>query len=152
MSPRRTRIEKVIDLREKALDERVAKLSEQRAAEARALSAEEQKRRELEEAAATRLRLAEEGEAVTAGSWIEANEWLQTRERQLEQARLAAARAQLDTQQAQGAVMLARSDLKKVELLSDRIAQQEQSEAQALERRLEDELTSMRFRRSEDGK
>jgi len=152
MSPRRTRIEKVINLREKALDERVAKLSDQRAAEARAMSAEEQKRVELEQASETRLRLAAEGEAVSAGSWIEANEWLASRQRQLEQARLAAARAQLETKQAQGAVMVARSDLKKVELLSDRIAQQEQSEAQALERRLEDELTSMRFRRSEEEK
>ena len=152
MSPRRTRIEKVISLREKALDERVAKLSDQRAAEARAVTAEEQKRLELEQASETRLRLAEEGEAVTAGSWVEANEWLSSRQKQLEQARLAAARAQLETKQAQGAVMLARSDLKKVELLSERIAQQEETEAQALERRLEDELTSMRFRRGEDSK
>jgi len=152
MSPRRTRIEKVINLREKALDERVAKLSDQRAVEARALSAEEQKRIELEQASESRLRLAAEGEAVSAGSWVEANEWLASRQKQLEQARLAAAKAQLETKQAQGAVMVARSDLKKVELLSERIAQQEQSEAQALERRLEDELTSMRFRRGEDDK
>jgi flagellar export protein FliJ len=152
MSPRRSRIEKVVNLREKALDERVAKLSDQRAAEARAVSAEEQKRVELEQASETRLRLAEEGDAVSAGSWVEANEWLASRQKQLEQARLVAARAQLATQQAQGAVMAARSDLKKVELLSQRIAQQEESEAQALERRLEDELTSMRFRRSEEAK
>ncbi len=152
MSPRRTRIEKVINLREKTLDERVAKLSDQRAAEARAVSAEEQKRIELAQASETRLRLAAEGEAVSAGSWVEANEWLASRQRQLEQARLAAARAQLETKQAQGAVMLARSDLKKVELLSERIAQQEERQAQVLERRLEDELTSMRFRRGEESK
>jgi flagellar biosynthesis chaperone FliJ len=152
MSPRRNRIEKVITLREKNLDERVAKLSDQRAAEARALSAEEQKKLELEQASESRLKLAEDGETVTAGSWIEANEWLVSRQKQLEQARTAAARAQLETKQAQGAVMLARSDLKKVELLSDRIAHQEESEAQVRERRLEDELTSMRFRRNEDSK
>lgn len=152
MSPRRNRIEKVITLREKALDERVAKLSDQRAVEARALSAEELKKQELEQASESRMKLAAESEAVTAGSWIEANEWLASRQKQLEQARIATARAQQETKQAQGAVMLARSDLKKVELLSERIQQQEASEAQVLERRLEDELTSMRFRRSEDGK
>ncbi len=152
MSPRRSRIEKVITLREKALDERVAKLSDQRAAEARALSAEEQKKQELEQASESRMRLAAESGAVTAGSWIEANEWLHSRQKQLEQARVATARAQQETKQAQGAVMLARSDLKKVELLSERIQKQEASEAQVQERRLEDELSSMRFRRTEDGK
>ncbi|HYQ14834.1 MAG TPA: hypothetical protein VEQ58_03725 [Polyangiaceae bacterium] len=152
MSPRRTRIEKVITLREKELDQRVAKLSDQRAAEARALSAEEQKKLEVEQASESRLKMAEEGDAVTAGTWIEANEWLVSRQKQLEHARLEAARAQLETKKAQGAVMTARSDLKKVELLSDRIAQQEQSEAQVLERRLEDELTQMRFRRTEESK
>jgi flagellar export protein FliJ len=152
MSPRRNRIEKVITLREKTLDERVAKLSDQRAVEARALSAEEQKKLELEQASESRLKLAAEGEVVSATSWVEANEWMVSRQRQLEHARLAAARAQQETKQAQGAVMLARSDLKKVELLSDRIQQQEATEAQARERRLEDELTSMRFRRTEDSK
>jgi len=152
MSPRRTRIEKVITLREKELDHRVAKLSDQRAAEARALSAEEQKKVELEQASHTRLKLAEEGEALSAGSWVEANEWLVSRQKQLEKARAEAARAQLETKKAQGAVMTARSDLKKVELLSERIQRQEQSAAEVVERRLEDELTSMRFRRSEDDK
>jgi flagellar export protein FliJ len=152
MSPRRARIHKVITLREKALDERVAKLSDSRAAESRALSAEEQKRLELEQASESRLKLAEEGEALSASSWIEANEWLQSRQKQVEQARIDAARAQLETRKAQGAVMTARSDLKKVELLSDRIQKQEESEAQVLERRLEDELTSMRFRRTEERK
>jgi flagellar export protein FliJ len=151
MSPRRTRIEKVITLREKELDHRVAKLTDQRAAEARALSAEEQKKVELEQASQTRLKLAEEG-ALSAGSWVEANEWLVSRQKQLEKARVDAARAQLETKKAQGAVMTARSDLKKVELLSERIQRQEQSAAEVVERRLEDELTSMRFRRSEDDK
>ena len=152
MSPRRARIEKVITLREKALDDRVAKLHGTREAEVRALSAEEQKRLELERASESRLKLAEEGEALSASSWIEANEWLVSRQKQVEQARLEAARAQLETRKAQGAVMSARSDLKKVELLSDRIQKQEQSEAEVLERRLEDELSSMRFRRNEGAK
>jgi flagellar export protein FliJ len=152
VSPRRTRIEKVITVREKELDQRVAKLADTRAAEARALSVEEQKRRELEDAATSRLKMAEEGEALSASSWIEANEWLQSRQRHLEQARQAASKAEVETRRAQTAVMAARTDLKKVELLSERIQQQEQSEAQKLERRLEDELAGLRFLRGETDK
>jgi len=152
MSPRRARIEKVVTLREKELDKRVAKLHGTREAEVRALSAEEQKKLELEAASESRLKLAEEGEALSAMSWIEANEWLTTRQKQLEQARLAAARAQLETRKVQGEVMHARSDLKKVELLSERIQKQERSDAERVERRLEDELSSLRFRRTESDK
>ena len=152
MSPRRSRIEKVVTLREKELDKRVAALSEQRAAEARALSEEELKKQELERASESRLKLAEEGEALSASSWIEANEWLANRQKHLEKARLQADKAQLATRKAQGEVLNARSDLKKVELLSERILKQEQSDAQRLERRLEDELSSQRFRRTESDK
>jgi flagellar export protein FliJ len=148
MSPRRARIEKVVTLREKELDKRVAQLSDTRAAEQRALSAEEQKKLELEQASESRMKLTE-GEALSASSWVEANEWLVSREKRLEQARVDAARAQLETRKAQGAVMTARSDLKKVELLSTRIQQQEETEAHKAERRLEDELSALRFRRSE---
>lgn len=152
MSPRRTRIEKVVTLREKELDKRVQQLAGTRAAEARALSAEEQKKLELEKASETRLKLAEEGEALSANNWIEANEWLANRRLHLEKARVAAERAQVETRKAQGAVLNARTDLKKVELLSERIQKQEDSTAQRIERRLEDELSSLRFRRTEADK
>ena len=121
MSPRRTRIEKVVTLREKELDKRVQQLAGSRAAEARAISAEEQKKQELEQASESRLKLAEEGEALSVMSWVEANEWMANRRLHLEKARIDAIRAQQDTQKAQGAVMVARTDLKKVELLSERI-------------------------------
>ena len=152
MSPRRTRIEKVVTLREKELDKRVQQLAGSRAAEARALSAEEQKKLDLEKASETRLKLAEEGEALSANNWIEANEWLANRRLHLEKARVDAERAQVETRKAQGAVMVARTDLKKVELLSERIQKQEDSTALRVERRLEDELSSLRFRRSESEK
>jgi flagellar biosynthesis chaperone FliJ len=152
MSPRRTRIEKVVTLREKELDKRVQQLAGTRAAEAQALSAEEQKKLELEKASEMRLKLAEEGEALSAKNWVEANEWLANRRLHLEKARGDAERAQVATQKAQGAVLLARTDLKKVELLSERIQKQENDTAQRVERRLEDELSSLRFRRTESEK
>jgi len=152
VSPRRTRIEKVVTLREKELDRRVQQLAGTRAAEAQALSAEEQKKLELEKASESRMKMAEEGEALSAKSWVEANEWLANRRLHLEKARLDAARAQRETVKAQGAVLSARTDLKKVELLSERIQKQENDTAQRVERRLEDELSSLRFRRTESDK
>ena len=152
MSPRRTRIEKVVTLRERELDKRVQQLAGTRVAEAQALSAEEQQKLALEKASESRLKLAEEGEALSAMSWIEANEWLANRRLHLEKARLEAARAQHDTHKAQGAVLTARTDLKKVELLSVRIQKQENTTALRVERRLEDELSSLRFRRTESDK
>ena len=152
MSPRRVRIEKVVTLREKELDKKVQQLAGTRAAEARALSEEERKKQELEQASESRLKLAEEGEALTAMTWVEANEWLHNRRLHHEKARAEAARAQLETKKAQGAVMNARTDLKKVELLSERIQKQEDSQTQRVERRLEDELSSLRFRRTEGDK
>jgi flagellar export protein FliJ len=152
MSPRRNRIEKVVTLREKELDKKVQQLAGTRAAEARALTAQEQKKQELEQASESRLKLATTEGALPAKSWIEANEWLQSRARDLEKSRVEAAKAQLETRKAQGAVMVARADLKKVELLSERIQKQEETEAQKVERRLEDELSALRFRRTESNK
>jgi flagellar export protein FliJ len=152
VSPRRNRIEKVVTLREKELDKRVAALGERRAAEAHAQTEEERKKLEVEQASESRLKLAEEGEALSAMSWIEANEWLQAQQRRHDEARLATARAQLATRQAQTEVLSARADLKKLELLSERIQRQEESDAQRQERRLEDELSALRFRRTETDK
>ena len=71
MSPRRNRIEKVVTIREKELDKRVQQLAGSRAAEVQALSLEEQKKQELELASETRMKLIEEGEALSVESWIE---------------------------------------------------------------------------------
>jgi flagellar export protein FliJ len=147
VSPRQKRLKKVVDLREQELDRRVAKLSDSRAAEARALSSEEQKKRELEQASETRLSLLSDPE-LSAKSWIEANEWLSGRRVGHEKARVELARAQLATRSAQNEVVAARADLKKLELLSARIEQQEQGQARKLERRMEDELAALRFRNS----
>src|SRR3954470_11697401 len=97
MSPRRIRIEKVVTLREKELDKKVQQLAGTRAAEARAQSEEERKKQELEQASESRLKLAEEGEVLSAMTWVEANEWLQNRRLHHEKARSEAARAELET-------------------------------------------------------
>ena len=143
MNPRRQRIEKVITHRGKELDRRVAELSQQKAREEAARMVAEHEREELERASQSRLKLTE-GQ-LRANEWVEANEWLRVRSAQTEIAELHAQKARVGTQRATAHVLHARTDLKKVEVLSARIGAEEQSEQERAERRLEDELTALRF-------
>ena len=143
MSPRRQRIEKVITHRGKELDRRVAELSQQKAREEAARLAAEREREELERASQSRLKLTEA--PLSANEWIEANEWLRVRAAQSELADLQAQKARVGTQRATAHVLHARTDLKKVEVLSERIGAEERSDQERAERRLEDELAALRF-------
>jgi len=143
MSPRRQRIEKVITHRGKELDKRVAELSQQKAREEAARLAADHEREELDRASQSRLKLTEG--PLSANEWIEANEWLRVRAAQTELAELQAQKARVGTQRATAHVLHARTDLKKVEVLSARIGAEERSEQERAERRLEDELTALRF-------
>jgi flagellar export protein FliJ len=143
MSPRRQRIEKVVAHRGKELDKRVAELSQQKAREEAARLAAERERQELQRASESRLKLTEA--PLSANEWIEANEWLRTRAAQAELAETQAAKAHVGTQRATAHVLHARTDLKKVEVLSARIDAEERREQERVERRLEDELASIRF-------
>jgi flagellar export protein FliJ len=143
MNPRRQRIEKVITHRGKELDRRVAELSQQKAREEAARLAAEREREELERASQSRLKLAEG--PLSANEWIEANEWLRVRAAQTEIAELQAQKARVGTQRATAHVLHARTDLKKVEVLSERIGSEERTDQERAERRLEDELAALRF-------
>ncbi|HEY1535910.1 MAG TPA: flagellar FliJ family protein, partial [Polyangiaceae bacterium] len=94
-------------------------------------------------ASQSRLKLTEG--PLSANDWLEANEWLRVRAAQSELADLKAQKARVGTQRATAHVLHARTDLKKVEVLSARIGAEEQSEQERAERRLEDELTALRF-------
>jgi len=143
MSPRRQRIEKVIQHRGKELDKRVAELSQQKQREAEAQRAAERERAELLHASETRLRLAQA--PLSASSWIEANEWLKTRAVKAEIAETQAVKARLGTQRARAQVMNARTDLKKVEVLGTRIENEEREKRERQERRVEDEIAALLF-------
>ncbi len=56
-----------------------------------------------------------------------------------------AVKARLGTQRARAGVLHARTDLKKVEVLSARIGAEERMQQERAERRLEDELAAQRF-------
>ncbi len=143
MGPRRRRIAKVVAHRGKELDRRVAELSQHKTREAAATLAAEREREELSKAAEARLKLA--AAPLNANDWIEANEWLRTRSTRAELAEVEAAKARVGTQRARAHMLHARTDLKKVEVLSARIGVEERGQQDRAERRLEDELAALRF-------
>jgi len=143
MSPRRQRIEKVIEHRGKELDKRIGELNEQKIREDAALSEAIREREEARRASEMRLKLAEA--PLSATDWIAANEWLKSRAAVAEQAAIQAVKAHQTTERVRANVLHARTDLKKVEVLSARISAEERLLQERAERRLEDELTSQRF-------
>jgi flagellar export protein FliJ len=143
MSPRRQRIEKVAVLRGKELDKRVAELSQQKSREEAARLAAEREREQLLRAAESRTKLA--AAPLSANEWVEANEWLRTRAAQAEIADTHAAKARAGTERARTQVLHARTDLKKIEVLSTRIETEERTSRDRAERRLEDEIAALRF-------
>ncbi|MEO7037475.1 MAG: hypothetical protein ABI548_26210 [Polyangiaceae bacterium] len=143
MSARRQRIEKVVALRGKELDKRVVELSQQKSREEAARLAAEREREELLRASESRMKLAEA--PISANEWVEANEWLRTREAQAEIADTQAAKARAGTERARAHVLHARTDLKKLEVLSTRIETEERTHRDRAERRLEDEIAALRF-------
>ena len=143
MSPRRQRIEKVVEHRGKELDKRISELNEQKTREEAALQAAIREREEARLASEKRLKLAEA--PLSATDWIAANEWLKSRAAVAEQAALQAVKAHQLTQRVRAQVLHARTDLKKVEVLSARIGAEERAQRERAERRLEDELAAQRF-------
>jgi len=143
MNPRRQRIEKVVQHRGKELDKRIGELNEHKNREEAARLAAEREREEALRASETRLKLAEA--PLTATDWIAANEWLKSRAALAELAEAQAMKARLGTQRARAHVLNARTDLKKVEVLSARIGAEERVQRERAERRLEDELAAQRF-------
>ena len=143
MSPRRQRIEKVVAHRGKVLGEKIAELSQQKSREEAARLVAEREREQALRASETRLKLAEA--PLSASDWVAANEWLKSRAALAEIAETQAVKARLGTQRARAHVLDARSDLKKVEVLSARIGAEERTQQERAARRLEDELSAQRF-------
>lgn len=149
MSPRRQRIEKVIEHRGKELDKRIGELNEQKTREDAALAQAIREREEAQRASEKRLKLAEA--PLSATDWIAANEWLKSRAAVAEQAAIQAVKAHQTTQRVRAQVLHARTDLKKVEVLSARIGAEERAQQERVERRLEDELAAQRFQADRRG-
>jgi flagellar biosynthesis chaperone FliJ len=143
MSARRKRIEQVVSHRGKVLDERIAELQQHKSRETAARLAADRERDEAERASETRLKLAQA--PLSAADWVAANEWLKSRATLSALAETEALKARLGTQRARAQVLHARTDLKKLEVLSSRIGKEERTQQERVERRLEDELAAQRF-------
>ncbi|HEY8944435.1 MAG TPA: flagellar export protein FliJ [Polyangiaceae bacterium] len=142
MTPRKKRLDKLIQHRVRELDKRISALAETRTHER---EAEQIVAREREEH--TRAEQ-ERREALTrqldAGSFMEANDFLVSCARKREVAEQKLSRARRAVEKAQSDVQDARNDLKKIELLTQRLANEERTRAARLEQKATDELVSLR--------
>jgi flagellar export protein FliJ len=142
MTTRKKRLDKLIQLRTKELDRRVSALvatrNEERSAEESAAlerNAEqraEQKRKEVV------------SRPMDATSLVEATDFLVSCARRRELADLKLQRARRAVQKAQGEVQGAKNELRKIELLTERLEAEERAQAARLEQRATDELVTLR--------
>lgn len=141
MSPRRKRMQKLVDVRERQLDDKVGVLNRNRAAEEQArMLAEEQQRRCAE---AERARAELERAAVTAAEWQEATAWLEQRRLHTEAAKAGARKAELAVRRATAEVLGARQALEQIKRLDDKLAASE-LDVQLRQERVQDDAFAAR--------
>jgi flagellar export protein FliJ len=150
MTQRRARVRKVIALRERELDGRVQKLGEARAHAERIEAEERRVADEVKKASNERAELAQR--PMSAAEWREANEWLASRERSHLAATVAVKRASEHVEHSQHGVLTARTALKGVERLDEKLLAQELKEEDRASRKLEDELARGRVQNREPGR
>jgi hypothetical protein len=137
MTPRRRRIERILDHRKKELDDVVAVLAAVKAREAAAVAEAEAADERLSEATEARRQLAEKGSGVT--DFIEAEEWLYSSARRRERAWAAVVAVRREVGKVQLAVAEARTKLKQAEQLATRVELSEKKITDRRERRRDDE-------------
>lgn len=143
MTLRRKNVQRIMDIREKTLKERAGVLTQ--ANEGRAIAREQASdaATHLEQAELYRQQLA--NAPVDVASWIEAEQWLASRNRQNALAQNRLQGAETLVQQAYDGVMEARSDVKQIEVLDQRLAKQEQRKQTKLEQKGTDEHVQAKF-------
>ena len=143
MSQRKKRLKKLIEVREHEVEERLIRLAEQRAAEERAKQALIQQV-ELEKSAAER-RLSAISHAFDVNSLNQETDWLVTCGRRRELAEREMVRARRAVTDAQSQVLKAKNELKKIQLLAERVEAEEKVRLERSEQRFSDELAALRF-------
>ncbi len=143
MSPRRARIQKVVELRSENLEKSVSELTSQRAHQLEAEKAVEAQRQQVKPAPEQRQALGA-GE-TSIDSWQMADDWLKTQGHLEQLAIRKVATAERAVEQARVQVLSARADLRAIEALVERIDKEENDKAERIERRFHDELAAARF-------
>jgi flagellar export protein FliJ len=143
MSPRRRKVQRVLEVREQDLNEKATILVQVHQghdlAQDRAANAAGQ----LAEAADYRQQLAH-GQ-VNVASWIEAEQWLAQRNSEHESAQTQLANCKVQLTQAHHQVVQARVGVKSIELLDRRLAVGEMRTQMRIEQRLTDEHAQRRY-------
>jgi hypothetical protein len=137
MTPRRRRIARILEHRQKELDARVAALAEVRAREARAVAEADAAAALAREAESARRELAERGS--DAATFLEAEDWLSTTARRAHRAWGAVLAVREEIGAVQATVLGARMKLKQAEQLDARVAAAERLVEDRRERRRDDE-------------
>lgn len=138
-------MKRIIEVREKQLDDKVKALRETERAAEEAARAKAEADERLVQAAVERERLARK--ATDLQSWIEANEWLQARAALVDAARRRVEAAKNAVSVARTDVSAAHADVRRMELLSDKIERQENAAQDRAARKLDDEIAAQRFER-----
>jgi len=136
MTNKQKRIQKVIVHREKALDQRVVELGKARAETERAESALEAERAKLARAAAEREAMSDK--TMSAREWREANEWLASRALSHQAVTRELVQATERMEESQSNVLVARRELKGVELVEERMKTEERRAEDRADQKLSD--------------
>jgi flagellar export protein FliJ len=152
MTLRRKKVQKVLEVREQALNERAGVLVQ--AHEGRELAQNNAicTANHLAEATEYRNRLA--SRSINVASWIDAEQWLAQRNNQHDIAQVELHSAELYVVRAHEQVVAARSNVKRIELLDQRLANGEMRQQLRVEQRNNDEHAQRHFanaRRSDSG-
>jgi flagellar export protein FliJ len=150
MTKRQKRVQKILEIREKHLDQSANQLTRARQLAEQAERALEEQQRRTQEAIKEREEMAQR--PVTAHEWIDSESWrmrLGNQERVLSEK---AARAQVVVQQAHEEMLVARTEVKKIETWKDNLIQSELQASERKDRRTEDEFAALRARMTKEGK
>jgi flagellar FliJ protein len=146
MTTKRKKVQKVLELREQALERQASVLAQSRSKLRNAQAEAERESERLMHAAQQRAELAKA--VADVGRWQEAEQWLAHRRRALGQATGVVAHAEAQVADNVKKVVAARIDKKKIELLDERLAEEQLRRELRAEQKLSDEFGQ---RRREDG-
>ena len=144
MSVRQKRVQKILEIRERRLDQTASQLIRAREIAEQAERALAEQKRLTEEALRERTALA--SREVTAGDWIDSEAWRMRMGNQELVLGERATRAQGVVQKASELVRVARSDVKKIETLRQNLKQTETAAEERKDRVNQDEFAARRAR------
>jgi hypothetical protein len=150
MSPRQKRVKKILEIRERRLDQSASQLTRARELAEQAERALAEQQRRTEEAVRERTEMA--SRAVSARDWVDSEAWRMRCGNQELILGERAARAQVVVQKAHEQVRAARSEVKQIETLRHNLIRAELAVIERKDRVNEDEIAADRARRTKDGK